>query len=47
MNHIAEADKLIAAADRAKKMHNKSTEPLLNLPDEHVTHALAIANESI
>jgi len=47
MNHVAEADKLIAAADRAKKMHNKSTEPLLNLPDEHVTHALAIANERI
>lgn len=47
INHAAEAAKLIMAADRAKKLHNKVTERLLALPDEHVTQALAVANESI
>lgn len=47
LNHAAEAAKLIAAADRAKRIHNQSTERLLALPDEHVTRALAVANESI
>ena len=46
-NHGAEADRLIALADKAKKAHSKTTETLLNLPDEHVTKALAIANEGI
>ena len=47
INHADEAKRLIALADKAKKLHNQSTEQLLALPDEHVTKALQIANESI
>lgn len=47
MDHEAEADRLIGAAEKAKKNHAAATKPLLNVPDEAVTHALSIANESI
>ena len=35
---------LVAAAERAKKNNGKTTEALLNQPDEAITRALAIAN---
>jgi hypothetical protein len=46
-DHAARAASLVRAAAIAKGQHNKATEPLLNLPDEHITKALAIANRSI
>ena len=47
VNHASEADRLVALADKAKKSHNSQTKPLLSVPDEAITHALAIANESV
>jgi len=47
VNHASEADRLVALADRAKKSHNNQTKPLLAVPDETITHALAIANDSV
>ena len=47
IDHGAKADALIKAAERAKKGHNSTTEPLLDQPDEVITKALAIANEAI
>jgi hypothetical protein len=47
IDHGAEADKLIALADKAKKAHNSTTEPLLDQPDEMITKALAIADKAI
>ena len=41
------AEKLIAAAEKAKKGHSDTTSPLLDVPDEAITKALAIANEKI
>lgn len=41
------ADKLIAAAEKAKNRHSDDTSPLLDVPDEAITKALAIANEKI
>lgn len=41
------ADKLIAAAEKAKNSHSETTSPLLDVPDEAITKALAIANEKI
>jgi len=41
------SDRLVAAADRAKKSINDSTKPLLNTPDTHVAQALEIANKNI
>jgi hypothetical protein len=41
------ADKLIAAAEKAKNRHSDDTSPLLDMPDEAITKALAIANEKI
>ena len=46
IDHGAEADGLIRMAEKAKKQHNKQTEPLLNQPDEVVVKALKIANEA-
>ena len=46
-DHPAVAAALILAAEKAKKGHGKTTEPLLNQPDEAITKALAIANEAI
>jgi hypothetical protein len=41
------AEKLIRAAEQAKNRHSDGTSPLLNVPDEAITKALAIANEKI
>jgi hypothetical protein len=41
------AEELIAAAEKAKKGHSETTSPLLDVPDEAITKALAIANEKI
>ena len=41
------ADKLIRAAEQAKNRHSDGTSPLLDVPDEAITKALAIANEKI
>jgi len=38
---------LIAAVERAKAEGQKQTEGMLNAPDEHVVHALKVANEGI
>ena len=42
-----EADALVRAADRAKKNFNRTTEPLLNTPDNHIAKALEAANRAI
>ncbi len=42
-----EAEALIRAAERAKKSFNKTTEPLLNAPDNHIAKALEVANRAI
>lgn len=47
MNHAAVADRLIAAADRAKKTQSKGTETLLNHSDDAIASALEIANSHI
>ena len=47
INPEKEAERLIAEAGKARKSHGKTTSPLMNLPDEAITKALAIANESI
>lgn len=47
MNHAAAADRLIAAADRAKKTQSKDTETLLNHSDDAIASALEIANSHI
>ena len=47
INPEKEADRLIGEAEKARKSHGKITQPLMNLPDEAITKALAIANESI
>jgi hypothetical protein len=41
---VTTAAMLVAAAERAKKNNGKTTEALLNQPDEAITRALAIAN---
>ena len=46
-NGVITADMLVTAADRAKKNDSRSTEALLNQPDETITRALAIANKQI
>ena len=46
-HHEVAADQLVAAAERAKKGISKGTESLLEMPDEHIAHALEIANRSI
>jgi hypothetical protein len=42
-----EAEALVRAAERAKKSFNKTTEPLLNAPDNHIAKALEVANKAI
>lgn len=44
---IMKADALIRKADQAKRNLSKETEPMLELPDEHVTKALAVAKAHI
>jgi len=46
-DHAARAAALIRAADAAKKAHNKTTEGILEQPDEAVAKALSIANQAI
>jgi hypothetical protein len=41
------ADRLIVAAESAKRMSNKATEPLLRTSDESIARALEIANRHI
>jgi hypothetical protein len=43
----SKADSLVRAAEVAKKDINKSTEPLLDQPDETITRALAVAKKHI
>ena len=47
IDHAGIAASLIRAAEKAKKGHNTTTEPLLEQPDEAITKALAIANEAL
>lgn len=47
VDHERLADQLVGAAERAKKGINKGTEQLLSMPDEHIAHALELANRSI
>lgn len=46
-DHATQAAALIRAADAAKKTHNKTTEGILDQPDEVVAKALSIANKAI
>lgn len=46
-NAIMKADSLIRDAERAKKNLGKQTEDMLELPDEHITKALAVAKAHI
>jgi hypothetical protein len=41
------ADKLVRAAELAKKNIGKQTETILKAPDEHVVQALKVANENL
>ena len=45
--HEDAADRLVNAAERAKKEISRGTESLLDTPDDHVAAALEIANRSI
>lgn len=47
INHEREADRLIRQAALALRNHSNDTKQLMQVPDEHVTKALAIANEAI
>ena len=47
IDHSGRAASLVRAAEAAKKQESKTTEPLLQAPDEHIVKALSIANEAI
>jgi hypothetical protein len=47
IDHSARAASLVRAAEAAKKQESKTTEPLLQAPDEHIVKALSLANEAI
>ena len=47
VSHGRIADQLVAAAERAKKGISEDTKPLLNASDDHIAHALEVANRSI
>lgn len=47
MPHEKAADQLVMAAERAKKGISKGTESLLDMSDNHIAHALEVANRSI
>ena len=47
VNSSSIADRLITAAESAKRMSNKATEPLLRTSDESIARALEIANRHI
>jgi len=44
---VLTADQLVAEVDRAKKRINDDTKVLLNTPDNHVAHALEVANRHL
>ena len=46
-NPGADAERLLLAADKAKKSQGNATSALLQVPDEAITKALAVANEHI
>jgi hypothetical protein len=47
VNSTSIADRLVIAAESAKRMSNKATEPLLRTSDESIARALEIANRHI
>lgn len=47
VDHERLADRLVGAAERAKKGISRGTEQLLEMPDDHIAHALELANRSI
>ncbi len=47
INRGMTAQMLIAAVERAKAEGQKTTESILEQPDEHVVRALKVANENI
>lgn len=47
INHDKLADQLVGAAERAKKGISSQTEALLDMHDDHIAHALEVANRSI
>ena len=47
MDHDAEADRLVRAADMAKNSVNKTTEKLLDVPDAAIIKALDVAQQAI
>jgi hypothetical protein len=47
IDHEAEADHLVRAAEMAKNKVNQSTEKLLNVPDEAIIKALDVAQQAI
>jgi len=47
LDHGSKADALVRAAESARKAISGTTEPLLDMPDEHVVKALAVAGEAI
>lgn len=47
VDHERLADRLVGAAERAKKGISKGTEQLLEMPDDHIAQALELANRSI
>jgi len=47
IDHTAEADNLIAAAEESRQKQSMATETLLNQPDDSIVKALDVANRSI
>ena len=47
VNHAQKAAELVMAAERAKKGHAKTTEPLLQQDDSAIAKALSVANQHI
>jgi len=47
MNHIARAEALIRRVETEKKKQVQQTKPLLNVSDNHIARALAVANQQI
>lgn len=47
VDHDRLADRLVGAAERVKKGISRGTEQLLEMPDDHIAHALELANRSI
>jgi hypothetical protein len=46
-HHEFLVDRLMRSAKDAKKVTDKTTEPLLNVPDEHIVKALDVAQRAI